>query len=150
MLAELHCTKKSNLFWFVSKSFTRWDYLSHKRFLCYIRTPKVTLEEVKYVLCFLFPCFLVLFIYSLFFFFFSFLEICLNFYGLVKAAYGHKSFAIDFNFVLILLITIGHTKSILSIFFLGGKITDMVNTTQVSIVFNLNFQFEKTFHFQPI
>ena len=43
------------------------------------------------------------------------LEICLNFYGLVNAAYGDKSFG--FNFVLILLIAIGHTESILSIFF---------------------------------
>ena len=32
------------------------------------------------------------------------LEICLNFYGLVNAAYGDKSFEIDFNFALILLI----------------------------------------------
>ena len=75
-----------------------------------------------------------LFIY---FFFFSLLEICLNFYGLVKASYGHKSFAIGFNFVLILLITIGHTKSILSIFFLGGKITDMVNTTSFQLKFSI-------------
>ena len=42
------------------------------------------------------------------------LEIRINFYGLVKAAYGGKSFEIGFK--LILLITIGHTKSILSIF----------------------------------
>ena len=44
------------------------------------------------------------------------LEICLKFYGLVKTAYGDKPFEIGFNFVLILLITVGHTKSILSIF----------------------------------
>ena len=33
------------------------------------------------------------------------LEICLNFYGLVKAAYGDKSCEIGFNFGLILSIT---------------------------------------------
>ena len=77
-------------------------------------------------------CFLFIYL-----FFFSLLEICLNFYGLVKASYGHKSFAIGFNFVLILLITIGHTKSILSIFFLGGKITDMVNTTSFQLKFSI-------------
>ena len=53
---------------------------------------------------------------SLFLYMYFVLEICINFYGLVKAAYGGKSFEIGFNFVLILLITIGHTKSILSIF----------------------------------
>ena len=45
------------------------------------------------------------------------LEVCLNFYGLVNKAHGDKSFEIGFNFVLIFLITIEHTKSILSIFF---------------------------------
>ena len=43
-------------------------------------------------------------------------EICLNFYGLVKAAYEGKYVKISFSFDLILSITIGHTKSILSIF----------------------------------
>ena len=81
--------------------------------------------------------FLVSLYFLFIYFFFSLLEICLNFYGLVKASYGHKSFAIGFNFVLILLITIGHTKSILSIFFLGGKITDMVNTTSFQLKFSI-------------
>ena len=79
------------------------------------------------------------------------LEICLNFYGLVNAAYGDKSFEIGFNFVLILLIE--HTESILSIF-LGGEINDKVNTISVHY-FQIKFpsfysEFQKTLYFQPI
>ena len=43
-------------------------------------------------------------------------EICLNFYGLVQAAYGDKSYEIGFNFIPDLLITFGHTRFIWSIF----------------------------------
>ena len=54
---------------------------------------------------------------------------CLNFDGLFKAAYAGKSLIL--TSILTFLITIGYTKSILSNF-LGGKITDMVNTISVN------------------
>ena len=75
------------------------------------------------------------------------LEICLNFYGLVKAAHGDKTIQIGFNFILFVLITIGHTKSILNICFVGGKITDLVNTISVHH-FHLKFRnFRRPFIF---
>ena len=45
-----------------------------------------------------------------------FLEFCLNFYGLLKAAWEGKSYHITFVFVIVFSITIRHTKSTLSIF----------------------------------
>ena len=138
---------------------------AHRFFFCQVRTIVVCLEEIKYVLCFLFPCFQELFkvnvvvylskvlhkaekscpnkfhknvekceqkifgkvagfktatflkVRYLFLYKYFLLEVCPNFYGLVNKAHGDKSFEIGFNFVLIFLITIEHTKSILSIFF---------------------------------
>ena len=158
---------------------------AHRFFFCQVRTIVVCLEEIKFVLCFLFPCFQELFkvnvvvylskvlhkaekscpnkfhknvekceqkifgkvagfktatflkVRCLFLYRYFVLEVCLNFYGLVNAAHGDKSFEVGFNFFLFFFITSEHTESIFSIF-LSGKINDMINT--VSVIFNLSFQ----------
>ena len=50
VLMELHCTKKSYLLCFDSKSFARYEHLLHKGFLCWIRTIAEKLYKAKVVI----------------------------------------------------------------------------------------------------